>query len=69
MEEGLMCFDTTKREAQNASHTAEMAFNISEQAKEVSCWLSPLAVVFTFVTDSVVYIGTSRQQIAVDRWM
>lgn len=36
MEDGLMCFDTAKREAQNASHTAEMAFNISEQAKEVS---------------------------------
>ena len=29
-----MCFDTTKREAENASHTAERAFNISEQAKE-----------------------------------
>ena len=36
MEDGLMCFDTAKREAQNASHAAEMAFNISEQAKEVS---------------------------------
>ena len=39
MEEGLMCFDTAKSEAQNASYTAEVAFNISEQAKEVSCWL------------------------------
>jgi len=39
MEEGLVCFDTAKSEAQNASYTAEMAFNISEQAKEVSCWL------------------------------
>lgn len=37
MEEGLMCFDTAKSEAQNASYTAEVAFNISEQAKEVSC--------------------------------
>ena len=36
MEEGLMCFDTAKKEAQNASRTAEMAFKISEQAKEVS---------------------------------
>ena len=32
-----MCFDTAKNEAQNASYTAEVAFNISEQAKEVSC--------------------------------
>ena len=36
MEEGLNCFDTAKIEAQNASRTAELAFNISEQAKEVS---------------------------------
>ena len=36
MEEGLTCFDTAKNEAQNASRTAELAFNISKQAKEVS---------------------------------
>ena len=36
IEEGLNCFDTAKTDAQNASHTAEMAFNISKQAKEVS---------------------------------
>lgn len=34
MEEGLTCFDTAKNEAQNASRTAELAFNISKQAKE-----------------------------------
>ena len=36
LEEGLMCFDTAKNEAQNASNTARMAFNISKKAKEVS---------------------------------
>ena len=36
IEEGLNCFDTAKTDALNASHTAEMAFNISKQAKEVS---------------------------------
>lgn len=39
MEEGLKCFDTAKDEAQNASHTAQMAFDISEQAKKVSTLL------------------------------
>ena len=36
MEEGLKCLDTAKTKAQNASRTAELAFNISEQMKEVS---------------------------------
>ncbi|PFX13764.1 Laminin subunit gamma-1 [Stylophora pistillata] len=34
MEEGLTCFDTAKNEALNASRTAELAFNISKEAKE-----------------------------------
>ena len=42
MEESLLCFDTAKSEAQNASHTAEMAFNISKKAKEVSCLVDDL---------------------------
>ena len=36
MKEGLKCFDTAKTESQNASRTAKLAFNISEQAEEVS---------------------------------
>ena len=36
MKEGLKCFDTAKTESQNASRTTELAFNISEQAEEVS---------------------------------
>ena len=36
MDDGLKCFDNAKTDAKNASHTAELAFNISENAKEVS---------------------------------
>lgn len=49
MDEGLKCFDTAKNEAQNASHTAQMAFNISEEAKEVSCLLDLYSMCQTFM--------------------
>lgn len=35
MDDGLKCFDSAKADAKNASHTAELAFNISENAKEM----------------------------------
>ena len=35
MDESLMCFDKAKTDSQNASQTAQLAFNISETAKQV----------------------------------
>lgn len=40
MEEGLQCFAKAKGDAQNASATAQLAFNISENAKQVCKSLS-----------------------------
>lgn len=36
MEDGLKCFDEAKTDAQNASQTAQVAYNISKNAKQVS---------------------------------
>lgn len=40
MGEGLRCFAEAKSDAQNASATAQLAFNISENAKQVCKRLS-----------------------------
>ena len=39
MEDGLKCFDEAKTDAQNASQTAQLAYNISKDAKQVSSFI------------------------------
>ena len=53
MEEGLKCLDTAKTKAQNASRTIELAFNISEQTKEVSI-IRVLSFFYTKLSPSLV---------------
>ena len=54
MKEGLKCFDTAKTESQNASRTAKLAFNISEQAEEVSI-VRVLSFFYTKLSPPLVY--------------
>lgn len=60
MDDGLKCFDTAKTDAKNASHTAELAFNISENAQEVSSFRCRILWAKPFTIELLVFPVFSR---------